>query len=58
VKPGEKIAVTFCKKKEVIGYFTPEAPKTVKRKLGMLKGKANAIFKHDFKMTEDEFLGL
>ena len=57
VKSGEKIAVTFGKKKEVIGYFIPEIQKTViKRKLGVLEGKATIIFHDNFKMTDDEFL--
>lgn len=59
VKSGENIAVTFGKKKNVIGYFTPSLPATEKkRKLGILDGKAKAIFKPDFKMSEEEFLGL
>jgi hypothetical protein len=58
IKGGEKIAVTFGKKKEVVGYFLPELPGQAKRNLGILEGKANAIFRDDFKMTDDEFLGL
>jgi hypothetical protein len=58
VKEGEKIAVTFGKKKEVVGYFLPELPEQTKRSLGILEGKAKAIFSNDFKMTDDEFLGL
>lgn len=59
VKSGEKIAVTFGKKKEVVGYFLPEIPgNQPKRKLGILEGKASVVFQPDFKITEDEFLGL
>jgi antitoxin (DNA-binding transcriptional repressor) of toxin-antitoxin stability system len=59
VKSGEKIAVTFGKKKEVVGYFTPEMPgKETKRKLGILEGKASVEFHTDFEITTDEFLGL
>jgi antitoxin (DNA-binding transcriptional repressor) of toxin-antitoxin stability system len=59
VKAGEKIAVTFGKKKEVVGYFTPDEPQPEKRKLGILNGKAKAIFSPDFKFTStEEFLGL
>ncbi|WP_230383775.1 type II toxin-antitoxin system Phd/YefM family antitoxin [Pedobacter endophyticus] len=65
VKAGGEIAVTYGKKKEIIGYFVPtleNAPKiekTVgKRKLGPLNGKAQVIFADDFKMTTEEFLGL
>lgn len=59
VKSGEKIAVTFGRKKQIIGYFLPEMPSTkTKRKLGILEGKATAIFNADFKMTEEEFISL
>lgn len=59
VKSGKKVAVTYGKKKEIVGYFVSE-PKTAtsKRKLGLLEDKANASFAEDFKMTEEEFLGL
>jgi len=58
VKAGEKFAVTFGKKKEIVGYFTPEIPEQPKRQLGILKGKVKITFKHDFEMTTEEFLGL
>ena len=58
VKSGEKIAVTFGKKKQVVGYFLPELPESKsRRKLGILEGKASVVFHPDFKMTEEEFLG-
>lgn len=55
VKAGEKIAVTFGKKKEVVGYFMPEIPK---RKLGILEGKATFKFAEDHEVTAEDFLGL
>jgi antitoxin (DNA-binding transcriptional repressor) of toxin-antitoxin stability system len=58
VKAGEKIAVTYGRKKEVIGYFSPETPQKPKRKLGLLEGKIEVIFGPDFEMTTEEFLGL
>jgi len=58
VKAGEKITVTYGKKKEVIGYFSPETQPQPKIKLGILEGKAKFTFAPDFKMTEEEFLGL
>jgi hypothetical protein len=58
VKSGEKIAVTYGRKKEIVGYFSPEIPKQPKIKLGLLEGKAKFTFAPDFKMTEEEFLGL
>ena len=58
VKNGEKIAVTFGRKKEVIGYFLPEITPPTKRELGILQGKAKVTFGDDFEITEEEFLGL
>ena len=60
VKAGEEIQVTFGKKKEVVGYFMPKSRSSTssKRKLGIMEGRAAATFSDDFKMTEEEFLGL
>ena len=59
VKAGEKIAVTFGKKKQIIGYFIPESTtEKPKRKLGILAGKSEVIFEDDFEMSEEEFLNL
>lgn len=58
VKSGIGIAVTYGRKKEVIGYFVPDLEENNERKIGMLDGKAEIIFKDDFKITEEEFLGL
>ncbi len=58
VKSGEEIAVTIGKRKEIVGYFVHEIPKSkIKRKLGILEHKARVIFHPDFKITEEEFLG-
>ena len=58
VKAGVGIVVTYGKKKEVVGYFLPEAHiKRSKRKLGIMEGKAKVAFKDDFKMSEEELLG-
>ena len=58
VKKGEKVAVTYGKNKEVIGYFTPPQKKKLKRKLGILEGKVKIVFAEDFKMTVEEFINL
>jgi antitoxin (DNA-binding transcriptional repressor) of toxin-antitoxin stability system len=59
VKAGVGIAVTYGKKKDIIGYFVPKQKgTTTKRKLGLLNGKAEVIFNDDFKISEEEFLGL
>lgn len=57
VKEGNKVAVTFGKKKEVVGYFIPRLPSSMKkRKLGIMEGKADAVFYEDYKISEEEFL--
>lgn len=58
VKAGVGFVVTYGRKKEIVGYFLPEAQvnKPI-RKLGLLEGKAKATFKPNFKMTEEELLG-
>jgi len=58
VKAGEEIAVTNGETQEVIGHFLPEKPQKPKVKLGIMQGKAKFTFSPDFKMTEEEFLGL
>ena len=59
VKAGIEIAVTYGKKKEIVGYFLPKSSQPqAKRQLGILEGKASATFADDFKMTEEEFLGI
>ncbi|WP_257668549.1 type II toxin-antitoxin system Phd/YefM family antitoxin [Parapedobacter tibetensis] len=58
VKSGVGFAVTYGRKKEIVGYFLPESQVSKpKRKLGLLEGKAKAIFKPDFKMTEEDLIG-
>lgn len=53
------IAVTYGKKKEVIGYFVKE-PQVLyeNRKLGFLQKKASYSIRNDFEMTADELLDL
>jgi len=53
-KPG-----SFGKKKEVVGYFMPgtKPSKLVRRKLGIMQGKATATFQKEWKMTEEDLLG-
>jgi len=56
VKSGEEIAVTFGRKKKIIGYFLPQLPKSKPtRQLGILIGKASFAFGSDQKMTMDDF---
>ncbi len=57
VKAGVGVAVTYGRRKEIVGYFLPKPEKYGnKRKLGLMQGKASAVFKPDFKITEEEFL--
>jgi hypothetical protein len=58
VNYGETIAVTYGRKKEIIGYFVHKIPERPKIKLGLLEGKAKATFAPDFKMTTEQFLGI
>ena len=60
VKSGEEIAVTFGRKKEIVGYFVPKKKmgNSPDRKLGILEGKATAIFNDDFKFSERDFVDL
>ena len=58
---GERVGVTFGDNKTIQAYLVPgELVSTGKgpRKLGGLKGKVKVTFADDFKMTEEEFLGL
>ena len=59
VKSGEEIAVTFGRKKEIVAYLIPKAARIgAKRQLDILQGKGTVTFADDFKLTNDEFLGL
>lgn len=61
LKRGERVGVTFGEEKAIQAYLIPgdliprgKGP----RKLGGLEGKVKVTFADDFKMTEEEFLGL
>jgi prevent-host-death family protein len=60
VKKGEKVVISFGKKKEKVAVLVPfkddNPPKS--RKLGLLKGKAKCLFKEDFQISDEEFLFL
>ena len=60
VKQGETIEIVYGKKKTPVAHIVPingSKPKK-KRKFGILEGKVKYVFADDFKMTEDELLGL
>lgn len=59
VQAGEEFAISFGKRKEVVAYLIPKhLRKKKKRRIGLLEGKAAVIFKEDFKITTEEFLGV
>jgi antitoxin (DNA-binding transcriptional repressor) of toxin-antitoxin stability system len=58
---GERVGITFGEEKAIQAYLVPGelVPKSKgPRKLGILEGKGTVTFADDFKMTEEEFLGL
>jgi antitoxin (DNA-binding transcriptional repressor) of toxin-antitoxin stability system len=59
VEAGEKIAITFGRKKEVKAMLVPSEAKQEpkKRKLGILEGKVTAKFIGGHNTTEEEFYG-
>ncbi len=58
VQAGEKIAITYGRKKEIKALLVPNETKKTKRKLGILKGKASFKFIGGHNTTEEEFFGL
>ncbi len=60
VKQGETFGILYGKKKKPVAMIVPyaETEKKPERKIGILDGKANIRFAEDFKMTEEDFLGL
>ena len=59
VLAGEEIGISYGKSKEIVARLVPKASeKKQKRKIGILEGKGSVHFGNDFKMTEEEFLGI
>ena len=59
VQAGEEIDITYGKSKEIVARLVPKAlVKKRKRKIGIWDAKAKVNFGTDFKMTEEEFLGI
>lgn len=58
VKAGVSFAVTYGRKKEVVGYFLPEQQVTkTQRKLGTLTESASVEFAADYQMSDEDLLG-
>lgn len=60
VQQGESVGVLYGKSKKPVAMLVPMngAEPKKKRKIGILDGKVNVRFAKNFKMTEEEFLGL
>lgn len=60
VQQGESFEITYGKNKKPVAKIVPinGAKPKKKRKIGILDGKVNIRFAKNFKMTEEEFLGL
>lgn len=57
VKGGEKVAVTYGRRKQVIGCFVPWPLEPSKeRELGVLAGKGELVIHDDFKITDEELV--
>ncbi|MBX3053159.1 MAG: type II toxin-antitoxin system Phd/YefM family antitoxin [Caldilineaceae bacterium] len=58
VRAGEEVIISYGKKRENVAVLIPyEAYKTKKIRLGLLQNKTLKIH-DDFKMSEEELLGL
>lgn len=60
VKHGESFGIIYGRKRKPIAMIVPytEEATSKERKIGLLDGKVDIKFSVDFKMTEEEFLGL
>jgi antitoxin (DNA-binding transcriptional repressor) of toxin-antitoxin stability system len=60
VKAGESFGIVYGKKKKPIAMIVPykDSVEKKERKIGLLEGKINIQFSDDFKMSEEDLLGL
>ena len=58
VETGEKVGITYGKAKIINAMLVPTVQKPTKRKLGILKGNATFKIGKNYKITNEEFLGL
>lgn len=60
VKLGESYGILYGKKKKPIAMIVPyqEEMKQKERKIGLLDGKVKIEISEDFKITEEELLGM
>lgn len=59
VRRGERIAVSFGRKKEIVAVLSPpdHGETQGKRKLGRYAGRAQVRFSPDWELTDEELLG-
>lgn len=59
VLEGHEINISYGKRKEIVAKLIPKpVEKKPVRKLGILEGKSRIAFGENFKMSDEEFLGL
>jgi prevent-host-death family protein len=60
VKQGESFGIIYGKKKKPVAMIVPyqDTKKKKERKIGLLENKVTITFSDDFKITEEELLGL
>ena len=59
VQSGEEIAILYGKRKKIVAKLVPEiSPKKRRRKVGIWDKKGIVKFNANFKMTEEELLGI
>jgi antitoxin (DNA-binding transcriptional repressor) of toxin-antitoxin stability system len=59
VQAGEEIAILYGKRKKIVAKLVPEIyQKKSRRKIGIWDKKGKVKFHTDFKMTEEELLGI
>ena len=59
VQAGEEIAILYGKRKKIVAKLVPEiSKKKSRRKIGIWDKKGRVKFNSDFKMTEEELLGI
>ncbi|MCF2488944.1 type II toxin-antitoxin system Phd/YefM family antitoxin [Dyadobacter sp. CY347] len=58
VEKGEKIGITFGRKKEVKAFLVPNDVHREPRKLGILQGKGEFFMSDDFQTTTDDEFGI
>ncbi len=60
VRQGESFGILYGKKKRPVAMIVPyvQTEKKTDRRIGLLDGKTQIRFADDFKITEEELLGL